>query len=50
MYVTNCVRGDGFGAQYQNIIWAIIYSELNNYNFYLTLLKLFDRLYNVLFS
>ena len=36
MYVTNCVRGDGFGGQYQNIIWAIIYSELNNYNFYYT--------------
>jgi hypothetical protein len=26
-------RGDGFGAQYQNIIWCIIYSELNGYNY-----------------
>jgi len=36
MNVTNCVRGDGFGAQYQNIIWAIIYAEQHNYNFYYT--------------
>jgi hypothetical protein len=36
MYVTNCIRGDGFGAQYQNIIWAILYAELNGYNFYYT--------------
>jgi hypothetical protein len=36
MYVTNCVRGDGFGAQYQNIIWAILYAELHNHEFYYT--------------
>jgi hypothetical protein len=36
MVVTNCVRGDGFGAQYQNIIWAILYAEINNYDFYYT--------------
>jgi hypothetical protein len=36
MIVTNCVRGDGFGAQYQNIIWAILYAELNNHEFYYT--------------
>ena len=36
MYVTNCVRGDGFGAQYQNIIWAILYAELNSFEFYYT--------------
>ena len=36
MIVTNCVRGDGFGAQYQNIIWAILYAEQNNYDFYYT--------------
>ncbi len=32
--VTNCSRGDGFGAQYYNIIWAILYSELKGYKFY----------------
>jgi hypothetical protein len=26
-------RGDGFGSQYQNIIWCIIYSELNGYTY-----------------
>ena len=36
MNVTNCVRGDGFGAQYQTIIWAILYAEQNNYDFYYT--------------
>ena len=36
MYVTNCVRGDGFGAQYQNIIWAILLAEKKGYEFYYT--------------
>lgn len=36
MNVTNCLRGDGFGAQYQNIIWAISYAEQHNYDFYYT--------------
>ena len=31
---TNNIRRDGFGAQLQNVIWDIIYCELNDLNFY----------------
>jgi hypothetical protein len=36
MNVTNCKRNDGFGGQYQNIIWAIQYAEMNDLKFYYT--------------
>jgi hypothetical protein len=36
MNSTNCKRNDGFGSQYQNIIWAIMYSEKMGLNFYYT--------------
>jgi len=29
----NPARGDGFGAQFQNIIWTFIYCKLNDYEF-----------------
>jgi hypothetical protein len=36
MNVTNCTRNDGFGAQYQSIIFAILHAEMYGYNFYYT--------------
>ena len=30
----NPKRSDGFGAQFQNIIWTYIYCKINNYEFY----------------
>lgn len=33
MYLTNEVRYDGFGAQYQSILWTILYAELNGHTF-----------------
>jgi hypothetical protein len=33
MYVRNPERGDGFGAQFQNIIWCILFAEHNNMEF-----------------
>jgi hypothetical protein len=34
MFVTNDYRYDGFGAQYQNIIWSILWAEVNGHTFY----------------
>jgi hypothetical protein len=34
MLVTNDYRWDGFGAQYQNIIWSILWAECNGHTFY----------------
>jgi hypothetical protein len=36
MYITNKVRTDGFGAQYQTIIFTILYAELKNLEFVYT--------------
>jgi hypothetical protein len=36
MYITNKTRTDGFGAQYQTIIFTILYAELMNYEFVYT--------------
>ena len=33
MYLTNEVRFDGFGAQYQSIVWTILYAEMNGHTF-----------------
>lgn len=33
MYFTNDQREDGFGAQYQNILWSILYAELHDGTF-----------------
>ena len=35
-YITNEIRNDGFGAQYQSIIGTILYAELNNYEYIYT--------------
>lgn len=43
-YYTNIVRDDGFGAQYQNIICAIIYAEMNGGEFVYTKCN-FDTVY-----
>lgn len=36
MYITNTIRTDGFGAQYQTIIFTILYAELHNLEFVYT--------------
>jgi len=46
MYYTNEPRTDGFGAQFQTLICAIIYSELMNYTFVYTNIKNIDHNYN----
>ena len=33
MYITNIIRNDGFGAQYQTIMFTILYAELYNLEF-----------------
>ena len=33
MFLTNDLRWDGFGAQYQSIIWSILFAECNNNKF-----------------
>ena len=32
-YITTKKRSDGFGAQYQNLIYAIYYASVNGYTF-----------------
>ena len=44
--VTNNTRGDGFGAQYQNIIWDMCYAEKNNYEFEYTPFTRMSHNYN----
>lgn len=34
MRLTNDLRGDGFGAQYQSILWSIIFAEVNGHTFF----------------
>jgi hypothetical protein len=43
--ITNPYRNDGFGAQFQTIIYAIIYAELNNKEFKYTPFQLMDHNY-----
>jgi hypothetical protein len=33
MFITNDLREDAFGAQYQSIIWSILFAECNNHTF-----------------
>ena len=33
---TNNKKNDGFGSQYLNLIWDIIYCEIHNLNFFYT--------------
>jgi hypothetical protein len=46
MNVTNCDRKDGFGAQYYNIIWAILYAELHGHKFYYTPFECMEHNYD----
>ena len=34
MFITNDLRWDGFGAQYQSIIWSILWGECQGNTFY----------------
>jgi hypothetical protein len=34
MYLTNDLRWDGFGAQYQSILWSIVWAECKGHSFY----------------
>jgi hypothetical protein len=46
MYVTNCFRNDGFGAQYQTIIYSAIYSEFIKAKFAYTPFKEMEHNYD----
>lgn len=46
MYITNFSRDDGFGAQYQTILFSIIYSELINKEFVYTPFKKMEHNYD----
>ena len=46
MKVTNEIKNDGFGSQYQNIIWSIIYCELKGYDFYYSPLVFVEHNYD----
>ena len=39
MLLTNDIRDDGFGAQYQSIIWSILFAEVNGHTFYYSDIK-----------
>jgi hypothetical protein len=39
MLITNDIRDDGFGAQYQSIIWSIIFAEVKGHTFYYSDIK-----------
>jgi hypothetical protein len=46
IYITSKPRSDGFGAQYQNIIYDILYAEANNYNYVYTPIQHIEHNYN----
>lgn len=46
MYITNFERDDGFGGQYQTIIFSIIYSEIVNKEFVYSPFKKMEHNYN----
>jgi hypothetical protein len=46
VYITSNTRNDGFGAQYQNIIYDILYAEANNYNYVYTPIQHIEHNYN----
>ena len=43
---TPAVRHDGFGAQYQNVIWTYMYCKANGFGFYYTPFFKMDHNYN----
>ena len=43
--LTNPIRTDGFGGQFQNIIWAYIYCKMKNVKFLLTPMKEIEHNY-----
>jgi len=45
-YVTNSRRKDGFGAQFQEVIAAVIYAEIQNKKFVYTPFKLMEHNYD----
>ena len=45
-YLTNFTRDDGFGAQYQTILYSIMYSELVNKEFVYTPFKKMEHNYD----
>lgn len=46
MIITNPTRNDGFGAQYQNVLFTALYSELTNNKFVYTPFKEMEHNYN----
>jgi hypothetical protein len=46
MYITYIKRDDGFGAQFQNILEALIYAENNGYEYVHTPIKKMEHNYN----
>lgn len=44
--ITNPERSDGFGAQFQTIIYSVMYAELNNLKFIYTPFKSMEHNYN----
>jgi hypothetical protein len=47
MYITNDPnRSDGFGAQFQNIVWLIVFAGLNGYTFAYSDIKSIEHNYN----
>lgn len=39
MLITNDIRDDGFGAQYQSIIWSILFAEVKGHTFFYSDIK-----------
>ena len=46
IYYSQAPRGDGFGAQYQNVIIAYIYAKVHNLNYVYLPLKKMEHNYN----
>jgi hypothetical protein len=45
-YITNVSRTDGFGAQFQSVLWIYLWAELTNKNFVYTNIKHIDLISN----
>jgi hypothetical protein len=45
-YITSITRSDGFGAQFQNIIYDILFASANSYEYLYTPIKTMEHNYN----
>jgi len=47
VYITNLIRTDGFGAQFQTVLWTMLYAYMNNNPYVYTNIHSMDLITNV---